>query len=296
MAEEGVKKPKEEQKVNFIFKDASKHGKRILQADEIKKQFGERVLFQGSSFCIQRGEKVGLLGPNDCGKTTLIKLILGDAQLDEGKIWISPSAKIGCLSQDISDLNIDQTVLEILGLEAYTFIDFARCILANMGLDETMIYKKIKQLSMGERIRVKLANLILNKSVLLILDEPSNHLDLFSREELEEALLTYEGTMFIVSHDRYMLEKLCNRFLVFNDEQIRKFEGNFYEYEQKKTKEKGNSLEKVKEELMILQNRMTVVLSKFNDFSAEDPEYQELDVQFKEMVKRKRDLQDKMKK
>lgn len=290
MKEEGTKKPKEEPSVYFSLDDASKHGRRILEARGITKGFGECILFRDSSFFIQRGEKVGLFGPNGCGKTTLIQMILGEEVMDQGEIWVSPSARIGYLSQEVADLDPEETVLEVLGLSGRVFIDTARQILAGLGFDELMIQRKISQLSMGERIRVKLAMLILNKADLLILDEPTNHLDLYSREELEEALTGYQGTILVVSHDRYMLEKLVDRLLIFEEQQVRKFEGSLKEYEEKGAQQGKDEQEKLREELMVVENRLTVLLSELGKYTLEDSEYLELDQEFQKLVKEKRRL------
>lgn len=290
MKEDGIEKPKEEPYLYFSLDNLPKHGRRILEARGISKGFGERILFQDSSFFIQRGEKVGLFGLNGCGKTTLIQMILGAEVVDQGEIWVSPSAKIGYLSQEVGDLDSEETVLEALGLSGRTYIATARQTLAGLGFDEAMIQRKIGQLSMGEQIRVKLAILILDNADLLILDEPTNHLDLYSREELEEALLGYQGTILVVSHDRYLLEKLTDRLLIFKDQQVWKFEGSLNEYEKKEAKQGENEKEKLREELMVVENRLTILLSQFGSYSPEDSEYLELDQEFQKLVKEKRRL------
>ncbi len=290
----GVSRPKEEPTVSFSLKDAKKHGRRILEAVEIKKTFGERTLFADSSFCIQRGERVGLLGNNGCGKTTLLKIILGEVDLEQGEVWISPSAQIGYLCQDMQDVQPELTVLESLGLSKQIFIDSARKVLANLGIDEMKIEKRIEQLSMGERVRIQLAKLILNQADLLILDEPTNHLDLYSREELEDSLTTYEGTMIIVSHDRYMLEKLCTHLLIFEDARIRKLAGSFREYQPKQIKKEYCDLERYKEELLIVENRLIGVLGSLNQYTDGDPEYAQLDSEFQQLAKRKLELKSKL--
>lgn len=293
MKETAAKKPKDEPKVSFNFQDAKRHGRRILEAVEITKGYGDRNLFKNSSFCLQRGERVGLLGPNGCGKTTLVKLILGSAELDRGEIWISPSARIGYLAQDLDEINSELTVLQILGLDGYTFIGTARKVLANLRIDANKINHQMNELSVGEQIRVQLAKLIINQSDLLILDEPTNHLDLFNREELEDALTTYEGTLMVISHDRYMLEKLCDKLLVFTDEDIKKIEGGFSIYQEKQNCSHINR-EKTKEELMVIGNRLTVVLNELAKLSPEAEEYQILDQEFKTLIQQKRELKKRL--
>lgn len=290
LQEESVTKPEEEPHVAFLLKDAAKHGRRFMEVREVSKCFGERCLFRNSSFYVQRGEKVGLLGPNGCGKTTLIRMILGEEPLDDGSIWVSPSARLGYLSQDVSELPEEESVLHFLGLEGLTFIDRARTVLANLGFDDAMVEKRLGQLSMGERLRVKLAHLILDQADFLILDEPTNHLDLYSREKLEDALASFEGTMLIVSHDRYMLERLCTHMLIFHGDQIQKIQGNFKDYLNWLERRKNTNLQQWKEEMMVTENRMTIAMSRLNHLTPESPEYLELDNVYKELLQRKREL------
>ncbi|MCC2685414.1 MAG: transporter ATP-binding protein, partial [Paenibacillaceae bacterium] len=209
---EGAPRPKEEASVRFEWSDeVPKHGRRMIEAAQIGKAYGEKRLFRDSSFFISRGEKVGLLGPNGCGKSTLIRLFLNEETVDSGRLWVSPSLTVGCLTQDVGDLPVHRTVLELLEDE-YPIredIGHARTLLANMGFDEALLFKPIAALSLGERMRVKLALLILQNNDLLILDEPTNHLDLASREQLERALASFGGTLLVVSHDRYFLDQTC---------------------------------------------------------------------------------------
>lgn len=290
---EGIEKPKEEERVNFIFKDAEKRGKRILEARDITKAYGERVLFRDSSFYISHGDKVGVFGPNGCGKTTLIKAIMGEEILDSGDLFVSPSAKISYLSQDVLDLDGEKTILNLLDVATKEERSMARTLLANMGFDKEMVKKPVKTLSLGERTRLKIAQLILGENNLLILDEPTNHLDIHSRERLEETLEAYNGTILLVSHDRYMMERICDKIIVFKDNEIQRIESGLREYLNKL--DNGDSNNKVgdrgknnKEENLILENRIAYLLGELSRFSPKDPEYQKLDLEFKELIKRKR--------
>lgn len=136
-------------------------------------------------------------------------MLTGKETSDSGDLWISPTAKIAYLTQDVTDLKPEKTVLSLIQdlFEIRSEAAKARTLLANMGFHENMLKQPIKTLSLGERMRVKLALLILQQHDLLILDEPTNHLDLASREQLEEALLSFSGTLLVVSHDRFFLEK-----------------------------------------------------------------------------------------
>lgn len=225
LRKEGPPKPKDEPEVRFSLQNATQHGRRIVSARGITKSYCGRTLFRDSSFYILRGDKVGLYGPNGCGKTTLFKILVGDEFADEGEIWVSPSAQAGYLSQERSSLDEDKSILEELGLSDRRFESMARCVLAQMGITDDLVHKPIRTLSSGERTKVEVARLVLSETNLLLLDEPTNHLDIYSREQLEEALKAYDGTAVIASHDRYLLEAVCDRMLLFEGERLIMSEG-----------------------------------------------------------------------
>jgi macrolide transport system ATP-binding/permease protein len=292
---EGVTSPKEEAKVQFDWNSPEKRGRRIIEAEQLTKSFGDRTLFRDSSFYIQRGEKIGLLGPNGCGKTTLLQMIIGGETMDSGKLWVSPTAKIAYLTQDVTGLDPKRSVLDLLhGTHADRVeVGKARTLLANMGIDESMLIKPIQQLSLGERTRIKLAQLLMRDQDLLILDEPTNHLDLTSREQLEETLTTYSGTLIVVSHDRYFLEKTCDKLLIFAEGKIQKIESGFEEYmektEQKKSTSIGNK-EQLIEQKMIVENRIVFLLGELSKHSPTDSQYEALDLEFKRLIEQKKRL------
>lgn len=190
-------------------------------------------MFEKSSFYINRGERVGIFGPNGCGKTTLVKALLGRESI-EGSLFVSPSVSIGYISQDILDLERDERALDLLSKVSRKEQGRIRTMLANLGLNETLLNKPLKCLSAGERTKLKLADLLIREYELLILDEPTNHLDLYTMEQLEEALEQYEGTILLITHDRYMLEKICNKLLVFENNQVYRFESGLADYLKKK--------------------------------------------------------------
>ncbi|NBD23343.1 ribosomal protection-like ABC-F family protein [Paenibacillus glycinis] len=311
---EGVKKPKEEAKVSFGWDDPGKRGRRIIEAFRIGKRYGERKLFEDSSFYLQRGEKIGLVGPNGAGKTTLIEMVLGRKTVDAGNLWISPTAKIAYLTQDVTDLDAERTVLELLqaSFELRSDVGKARTLLANMGFDEGMLEKPIRQLSLGERTRVKLAQLIMQEQDVLILDEPTNHLDLASRERLEETLGTYGGTLLIVSHDRYLIEKICDKLLVFGDGAIRRYETGYREYAERNGQDEtearldsaseaasAESLPKLaiqqrkqqrEEELMLVTTRISFLLGEISMLKPAEARYAELDKELAELLAKKKAL------
>lgn len=287
---EGIEKPKEEQRIRFGFDDSEKRGNNIIEAKSIFKKFGDRVLFQDSSFYIQRRDRIGLIGPNGCGKTTLVKAIIGEEFIDRGELWVSSSLKKAYLSQDMIDLEEGQTVLEALNAAEGAVRTSAMTLLGNMGFNEEMIKRKIGTLSLGERTRVKLAKLILEENDFLILDEPTNHLDLHSRERLEQALADYNGTILIASHDRYMLERVCDKLLVFEKGKIKRTEKGFKEFKEEKNGRSDVNIAKTAEEKMLIENRIALILGQIGSLAPGDDEYMDLDREFKELIKRKKEL------
>ncbi|NBI30871.1 ribosomal protection-like ABC-F family protein [Chengkuizengella marina] len=292
---EGINKPKEEGNVHFDWEEQNHRGRRFIVANQMKKMINDSLLFQNSSFSIVRGEKIGLIGPNGCGKTTLLQILCKKETLDEGDLWISPTLKISYLTQDVNDLDPEKTINEIIK-ETYNTRNEAQKtinLLISMGLEESMMNKPIRQLSLGERTKFKLAQLINQNRDLLILDEPTNHLDLPSREQLEKTLETYSGTLLIVSHDRYFLEKICDKLLVFRDSKIQKVESGYKDYLEKVEIEKTSDFKKQEnkfEEKMIIDNRIIQIIGELGRLNPEEVEYQVLDEEFKKLNKRKKQL------
>ncbi|HCF89578.1 MAG TPA: ABC transporter ATP-binding protein, partial [Firmicutes bacterium] len=172
MQRDGVGKPKEEAGVFFEFESPDKRGMRLIAGTAVSKSFGELRLLSDCTFFVKRGECIGLVGPNGCGKTTLIRMIIGEQQPDQGEIWISPSARAGYLSQNGSETDLTKRVIDIVGDLPVALRTKARTVLANMGFKEDVIEKQLSQFSMGEVTRIRLAELIFKGCNLLILDEP----------------------------------------------------------------------------------------------------------------------------
>lgn len=287
---EGVEKPKEEKKVDFDFQRAGLKGTRIIEAADIGKSFEDEVLFEKSSFYIQRGEKVGIFGKNGCGKTTLLKIILGKETLDEGEIFLSTGTKIGYISQDTKEIDMDKKVLDLFDISSKEERGSLQTILFNMGFDENMIEQKINTLSLGEITRLKIVKLITDDCSLLILDEPMNHLDIYSREKLEEVLQEYEGTIILVSHDRYMMQKICNKLLVFENQKIKRLEHTLKEYLESVQDISRQKCKSNPEEKMVIENEMAFILGELNKYPKESSEYVKLDRKFESLVLKKKEL------
>jgi len=279
-----VDKPIEEANIRFQFERHGKRGKRIIEAKMMTKEYDDRTLFQNAQFYINQGERIGLLGENGCGKTTLIKIILGDELPSKGELWKSDTIKIAYLSQDVADLPVDQTTMDALGYTDRESILKARTLLSNLGLKEGHINKPIGTLSLGERTRVKLVDMLMQEYDVLIMDEPTNHLDLPSREQLEKTLSEFTGTIITVSHDYYFLNKLCDRLLVFENQQIKRFEMKPEEYFNQNIKDNNN------ETLLVIENKIAAILGELSIIDQKDPKYQQLDKEFNELLKQKRAL------
>lgn len=209
----------------------SRSGATLLEAVGIAKSFEQKELFSDIDLTIEKGDRIGIIGENGSGKTTLLKILLGQEMPDDGIIEISSTAKIGYLTQDTSFEDEEKTILETF-IHSFDSMNQgeARNKLASMLFTSDDVYKKIKVLSGGEKIRLKLCILMNQNLNLLVLDEPTNHLDLNSREVLEENLMNYSGTLLFVSHDRYFLEKMTNKIWNLENKQMEVFSGNYDEY------------------------------------------------------------------
>lgn len=223
--------PPNEKTVKLRFAECVRAGDEVLIAENLKKVYDGKTLFSGVSMKIFRGEKVFILGPNGCGKTTLLGLIMNKIPKDEGLSRFGYNVNIGYFEQTQRALMSDKTVIEELYDRFPTkTISELRGYLGAFNFRNDDIDKQMKDLSGGERARVALLVLILKKPNFLILDEPTNHLDFRSREVLEEALAEYDGTILCVSHDRYFVNKLASKILYFDGACVTAFDGSYDDY------------------------------------------------------------------
>lgn len=233
---------------------------------------------QKVNFTIQHGEKISIIGPNGCGKTTLLKVIMGH-EMFEGEVWISPSANIGYLTQKVFDLPLEKTPEQLFYKETFEERGKVQSLMNHLGFKSSQWTEPIKYMSMGERVKCKLIAYILDEKDVLILDEPTNHLDLPSREQLENTLAQYNGTLLVVSHDRYFLEKTTNSRLVFSNNSIQK--------QLKETSQKRDNLAELR---LKLETERQEVLGKLSFLTLKDEAYMELDKRFKELTKQINEL------
>lgn len=249
-----IEGPASQQKqVHFTFDIKRPSGKDALHVSGLNIGYPGVELAHNISFSIERGESVALLGPNGVGKSTLLKTIVGQISPLGGTIRKGANLSIGYYAQQQELLNPAKTVLDELW-DDYSLMDEKdiRTVLGNFLFRGEDVYKKVQDLSGGEKARLSLAKLMLQKANLLILDEPTNHLDILSREVLESSLMDYPGTILFVSHDRYFLNRIATRILELTPSGTSSFLGNYDYYLEKKTVASVNTLqqaETVKQQL-----------------------------------------------
>jgi len=225
----------ENKKSKIRFEPEIKSGNNVLSVKNLSKYFGDRCLFSNLNFDIYRGEKVGLIGPNGIGKTTLFKIIMGKLPASDGTVELGHHVNIGYFDQEQSNLNEEKTVVDEIWDEKPSLDHYQiRSLLAQFLFFGDDIFKEISELSGGERSRVALIKLMLSKANFLLMDEPTNHLDIDSKEVLENALINYDGTLLVISHDRYFLNKVTNKILDLSSTGITEYLGNYSYYLEKK--------------------------------------------------------------
>lgn len=287
---ESKEKPKEQELIKLDIKESNKlFSKIVIEGKNISKRFGDKVIFNDTEFSIFNGSKVALIGPNGCGKSTLIKMIMNN----EDFINLSKGAKIGYFSQDMSILNDDLTIIENVMEESIYDETFARILLAGLFIKKEDIYKKVGVLSGGEKVKVSFAKMLLKDINLLILDEPTNYIDINSLEVLEKVLKDYEGTILFVSHDRRFIEAVADTIMTIENHKINIFRGSYKEYLASKRKVKKDSKQDIKNQIFILQNRITEVIGRLSIPSKND-NLEELDKEYKELLAKLKELKSRI--
>ncbi|CCQ94598.1 Uncharacterized ABC transporter ATP-binding protein YdiF [[Clostridium] ultunense Esp] len=230
-----IDKPLDTKKVKISFEPKIKSGKEVLKVEQLEKSFGDFKLLEDINFTIYRGEKVGLIGPNGIGKTTLFKMIFGQIPYDTGSITLGHQVHTGYFDQEQTKLNLDKTIIDEIWDENPKFDHYQiRSILSRFLFIGDDIFKEIEELSGGERGRLALLKMMLSNANFLLMDEPTNHLDIYSKEVLEDALKDYEGTLLVISHDRYFLNKVTDKILELTKEGIAEYLGDYDYYLEKK--------------------------------------------------------------
>ena len=276
---EKIEKPKGSEAIRMELPEMNKLTNRfIIRANESVGQVSGKVLWDSSTFSLKAGEKVALIGPNGSGKTTLIKKILrGD-----DRIITLPAIKIGYFSQDLSILDVSRSILDNVKDAAVQSETLIRIVLAQLGFKDYDVHKRVSVLSGGERVKVSLAKLIVGNYNTLILDEPTNFLDLHAVEALEGLLQEYEGSILFVSHDRLFIDHIASKVWAIEDKKVKEFNGTFLEGEKSGSISSGSQDD---EELMRIENKIAKVLSDLSILPSE-----EKDREFQELLRQKREL------
>ena len=240
-----LEKPEDEPDViDFQFHASQRGGNDVLEVKDISISFDGKKLFKNAGFEVHRQDKIFLIGPNGCGKTSLLKILLGIYRQDTGRYRYGANIDIGYYDQNQRSLDDSKLVIdEIWDIHPSMTQAEVRGALAVFLFKGEDVFKPVAGLSGGERARILLLKLMLSKANFLILDEPTNHLDITSREALEDALKGYDGTMLVVSHDRYLINKLADKVMYLDENGIKEYSGNYDAYLEAREKEEKKAPE-----------------------------------------------------
>jgi ATP-binding cassette subfamily F protein 3 len=228
---------------SFTLDSGQRSHNLVLAVESAAFGYGNRALVSDVDFNLYRSERAGLIGRNGSGKTTILKTIIGELDVVNGSIRVGQKVSIAYFDQELSDLDDTNTVLDELWMvDPSAEAGKLRSFLARFGFRGEDVFKKVAVLSGGEKTKLVLAKLLFQPANFLIFDEPTNHLDLDSRQAMEEALQSYDGTLLIVSHDRFFLDQVADRIIAIEDDSVRIFQGNYSYYREKKEEEKQEAV------------------------------------------------------
>jgi len=236
LEENGVGKPQTRKNLPIKFDNSGRGGNEVVGIKNLSLILGDKIIFDNASTNIRVFDKVALVGKNGTGKSTLLKCILNEINDYEGEIKVGSSVSIGYLPQLLTFENNKDTILEYVTSHTQLKEEGARRLLAKFDFYKDDVEKSIGKLSGGEKIRVKIACLLENKVNTLIFDEPTNHIDVFTRETLEEAMKDFKGTIIFVSHDRYFINSIATSILELDNCKLKLYEGNYDDYKNKDVK------------------------------------------------------------
>jgi len=244
----------ENKKVRLRFTPKLRSGQDVLIVEDLAKSYGENNIFKDISFNIYRGEKVGIIGPNGIGKSTLLKIIAGKIDSYVGEIVPGHFVNIGYYDQEQTYLDFENTVIDEIWDDnpKFNYYD-VRSLLAQFLFTGDDLFKIIGDLSGGEKGRLSLLKLMLSESNFLLMDEPTNHLDIDSKEILEDSLVNYDGTILVVSHDRYFLNKVTNKIIDMSQDGLFEYLGNYDYYVEKKAE-----LEQTDDEVLVTKTKTQI--------------------------------------
>ncbi len=235
-----------EEKLQIFIPNGPRLGNQVIEANNVSKIYGDRILFENLTFSLPPNGIVGVIGPNGAGKTTLFRLMMGMEKADEGEFIVGETVKLGYVDQQHAVIDLEKTVWEVIseGNEQISLggrLINSRAYISRFNFSGTDQNKKAGTLSGGERNRLHLALTLKSEANVLLLDEPTNDIDLNTLRALEEGLENFAGCAVIISHDRWFLDRICTHILAFEgNSQVYFFEGSFTEYEENRKKREGN--------------------------------------------------------
>ncbi|QNO14578.1 ABC-F type ribosomal protection protein [Alkalicella caledoniensis] len=238
-----VEKPRNKRQLKMEIVSEGFEARTLARLESVSFGYSEKIIFEKISISIKKGERIGIIGPNGVGKSTLLKLLTGHLNPQKGEIVLNPQVRIGYFAQELEGLDLQETLLDSLLKIPQMTLTQARTILGCFLFSKDEVYKKIGDLSMGEKCRVAFLRLYFSGANLLVLDEPTNYLDIDTREIIEESLLEFSGAVICVSHDRYLLEKIATSIVDLKGG-VTNFPGNYKEYIESKSQNTFHDLER----------------------------------------------------
>lgn len=279
-------RPKEQQKAKIDIQEQERPVSRVLISGEgLTKAFGSRILFKDGSFKVLNGSKTALVGDNGTGKTTLLKMIIEGNEA----IKLANGVRLGYFSQGTEILEDEGTILENVMSGSVYPEHFARTMLARLLFRRDDVYKKVGRLSGGERVRTCFAKIFCSDANVIILDEPTNFLDIYSMEAVENALELYEGTVLFASHDRKLIGSVADRIIFIENCRLDTFEGTYREYEEKRHQSAVPEDFDREKERLLLDTRLSEVISRLS-MPGKDDDKEQLDLEYKRILAEKRRL------
>ena len=227
---ERVELPKNEQAIYFRFPEPPASGKIVLRLKDLQKNFGDREIFTiDEEITINRGDKIAILGGNGVGKTTLMRMIIGEEKATSGEVEFGHNINLGYFAQNQAEkLNMNNIVMdEIYDVVPEYSVTQVRALLARFLFKNDRVFQEVNLLSGGEKSRLAMAKMLLSPTNLILMDEPTNHLDIPSKEVLINALQEFPETFIVISHDRDFIARTCNKIFEINNQRITIYEGNY---------------------------------------------------------------------
>lgn len=284
----------EKKSISIHANTKERSGNNVIIIKDLCKRYGDKTLLSNAHMLVRNTERVALIGANGCGKSTLIKILIGDAKVDSGTAFLGSSIELGYLPQNVCFNDEDKTVLDIFKEDMVITEGKARQYLAKYMFFGEAVFEKVKNLSGGEKSRLMLSILMYKEVNFLILDEPTNHLDIDSREELETFLKEFEGTLFFVSHDRYFINSIASRVVELSQGHLISYDGNYEHYKEKILNIK-EAQEKKDKEKKILKDK-AVVISKSQEAPNNEKNKKNIETHVDELEQRLKFIEEEMNK